>query len=125
MTPKEVDQLARNIVSTIGPIANPHDRHHALAARLVEVLERVGKLEADKLKGLDMIRDRLDADPSTVAEAVEGLIGLYKIEFDDRIKSETRIEALESAITKAWPWYLANPNTPMAALFAMVPEPTS
>lgn len=66
------------------------------AACIARQNARVAELEADKLKGLDMIRDQLDADPTTVTEAVEGLIKLYKIEFDERFAAETRVAVLEA-----------------------------
>jgi hypothetical protein len=79
-----------------------HDRPGSTIGLLGDACDRVAELETDKLKGLDMIRDRLDADPTTVAAAFEGLIGLYKIEFDGRFSAEGRIAELE-AQTRACP----------------------
>ncbi len=68
---------------------------------LAQERAKVAELEADKSKGLDMIRDRLDADPTTVAEAVEGLIKLYKMEFDERDAAEARVAELEKKLQDA------------------------
>ena len=77
-------QTAATRGDTLSRVTIERDEAHA----------RVAELEGDKTAGLDMIRDRLDADPSTVAEAVEGLIGLYKIEFDQRVELEGEITEL-------------------------------
>lgn len=68
--------------------------------RAEAVEDRVAVLEVDATKALDMIRDRLDADPTTMTEAVDGLIKLYKMEFDERFAAQARVEVLEARLSE-------------------------
>ena len=63
--------------------------------------DRLAELEEDRTKGLDMIRDRLDADPATVVEAVDGLLKLYKMEMDDRLRLEHAQISVRVALSEA------------------------
>ena len=75
--------------------------------KIAELTSKVAELEAERDKALDMIRDRLDADPSTMTEAVDGLIKLYKMEFDERFELQAQLdratsESLQMRLPKVW-----------------------
>ena len=57
-----------------------------------ELRARVAELEGERTQALDMVRDRLDADPSTMTEAVDGLTKLYKMEHDERFKLQAQLD---------------------------------
>jgi len=62
---------------------------------------RVAELEAERTTALDMVRDRIDADPSTMTEAVDGLLKLYKMEFDERLKLQAQLDRANTSL-KDW-----------------------
>ena len=62
---------------------------------------RVAELEAERTTALDMVRDRIDAAPSTMTEAVDGLLKLYKMEFDERLKLQAQLDRANTSL-KDW-----------------------
>ena len=92
----EIIDLAEMVLDRVAELEGREARwDKALGARVEEVADlqrKVAGLEGERAKALDMVRDRLDADPQTMTEAVDGLTKLYKMEHDERFKLQAQLD---------------------------------
>ena len=82
-----------------GPRGYVHKDFHNEAVE--ELRRKVAELKGGRTTALDMVRDRIDADPSTMTEAVDGLLKLYKMEFDERLKLQAQLDRANTSL-KDW-----------------------